>query len=101
MVTRIIGFSDRNVVINTAKLARIKLNEEEILEFKSELIYIQSFIDTILTLDLPDTQPNVSLSIEPMKMREDVVTEECLTEDLMKSAPASLNDYYIVPKIID
>ena len=62
---------------------------------------IIEFFDKISEVDTEGVEPMVQpVYDEKNKLREDVVTNGDMREELMNSAPVSDKDYYVVPRSI-
>ena len=43
----------------------------------------------------------ISVTPMAMKMREDVVTDGGIADDIVKNAPATQDHYFLVPKVVE
>jgi len=91
---------DKKLLEHVAELARLKLNEEEIKKFLSELKEILEFFSQLKNINTDNVKP----SFQPVElknaMREDV-EEECLSQDDALSLTEHKKDgYFKGPKAI-
>jgi aspartyl-tRNA(Asn)/glutamyl-tRNA(Gln) amidotransferase subunit C len=84
-----------------AKLARIKLNEEEVQKHQGELNKIFSWIQQLQEVNTDDVEPMFSVDDRNLKTREDVVTETSFKDEVLKNAPNAKYGYYVVPKVVE
>jgi aspartyl-tRNA(Asn)/glutamyl-tRNA(Gln) amidotransferase subunit C len=92
---------DKKIVEYVAKLARIKISEEE-REFLSEqLSRILDYIDKLKELNVENTEALRNLYFENNVFRKDQAIASGLSEDILKNAPSRQENYFKVPKVID
>ena len=84
-----------------AKLARLKLTEQEKELFTEQLDSILDYMGKLNELDTENV-PSTS-HVLPLKnvMREDKVKDSHLQEEMLSNAPERDNNFFSVPKIID
>ncbi|KHD36994.1 aspartyl-tRNA(Asn)/glutamyl-tRNA(Gln) amidotransferase subunit C [Clostridium acetobutylicum] len=84
-----------------AELARLSFSEEQKEGFMEDLNSILGYVDKLSELDTD----NVDIIVNPYyienKFREDEVEESMDLKDVIKNAPKNLEEYIVVPKIID
>ncbi|MBI9071573.1 MAG: Asp-tRNA(Asn)/Glu-tRNA(Gln) amidotransferase subunit GatC [Melioribacteraceae bacterium] len=87
-------------VKHIAKLARLKLNDEEIESYTGNLNDILKYIDKLNELELDDVEP-LSHPVENTNVfREDELKESTTTDEALKNAPDRTDQYFRVPKVI-
>jgi aspartyl-tRNA(Asn)/glutamyl-tRNA(Gln) amidotransferase subunit C len=88
-------------VEHVAQLARLEFSEEEKQEIMKHFNNILGYVDKLNELD---TQ-NVDIVVNPYyienKFRDDVIEPSMKLEDVIKNAPKSLEEYIVVPKIME
>ncbi|HWJ73697.1 MAG TPA: Asp-tRNA(Asn)/Glu-tRNA(Gln) amidotransferase subunit GatC [Kaistia sp.] len=92
---------DIATVKRVARLARIAISDEEAVAFQSEINAILGFAEQLNEVDVSDVEPLTSVVAQVMKMREDVVTDGFYAEKVVANAPASDDDFFMVPKVIE
>jgi aspartyl-tRNA(Asn)/glutamyl-tRNA(Gln) amidotransferase subunit C len=92
---------DADTVRRIAHLARIAVAEEEIEHLKGELNAILAWVEQLGEVDVKDVEPMTSVSPMQMKMRTDAVTDGGIAEDVVKNAPASEDNFFLVPKVVE
>ena len=92
---------DNSTVKKVAKLARLEVDakEEEIL--KNELNNILEWVDKLQKVDTENTDPMLSVSNEPMPMREDKVTSKLENKQILSNAPEKKTGFFVVPKVVE
>jgi len=88
------------MVEKLAHLARLKFNEEEKLEIKTDLQRMISFVEKLNELNLDGVEPLLHLSDEVNVLREDEIEGSVSREDALKNAPLHDEEFIKVPKVI-
>lgn len=83
-----------------AKLAKLKLSEEEKKKFQKELDKIIKYIDQLNQVDTENVP--ITSHIVPMEnvLREDKVKPSLTQEEALANAPDKKDGYFRVPKVI-
>ena len=91
-----------------AKLARISLDDNQIVnaaDMKEKLNGIFSLIETLQSVDTkgvaPLSHPLALEGILSQRVREDVITQSDNRASNMANAPATENGLFLVPKVIE
>jgi aspartyl-tRNA(Asn)/glutamyl-tRNA(Gln) amidotransferase subunit C len=92
---------DQATVRRVAKLARIKVKEENVERLAGELNSILHWIEQLNEVDVEGVEPMTSVVTVKMKKRADVVTDGNNPYDVVENAPAAEDDYFLVPKVIE
>jgi aspartyl-tRNA(Asn)/glutamyl-tRNA(Gln) amidotransferase subunit C len=92
---------DAETVRRIAHLARIAVAEEEIGHLQGELNAILAFVEQLREVDVTGVEPMTSVTPMRMKMRADVVTDGGKPEAILRNAPASEDNFFLVPKVIE
>ena len=92
---------DQATVRRIAKLARIRVPDEEIAGLQGELNAILAFVETLGEVDVERVEPMTSVMPMPMKRRHDEVTDGEIADLVTKNAPASEDHFFMVPKVIE
>ena len=88
------------MVEKLAHLARLKFNEEEKQEIKTDLQRMISFVEKLNELNLDGVEPLLHLSDEVNVLREDDIKGSVSREDALKNAPLHDEEFIKVPKVI-
>jgi aspartyl-tRNA(Asn)/glutamyl-tRNA(Gln) amidotransferase subunit C len=92
---------DQATVKRVARLARIKVKDEDVPRLAGELNAILGFVEQLNEVDVSGVEPLTSVVATKMKMRDDVVTDGGIAKDVTKNAPASEDDFFMVPKVVE
>ena len=84
-----------------ARLARIAIEENEIIELCTQLNSIMSFVDQLSAVDVENVDPMTSVTPMVMKMREDKVTDGGIPDAIIANAPAHEDHFFVVPKVVE
>ena len=92
---------DSAAVKRIARLARLRLADEDVPRIAGELNSILRWIEQLNEVDVTGVEPLTSIVAMKMKRRQDVVTEGGEPEAILKNAPASEDHYFVVPKVVE
>lgn len=91
----------REDVLKLARLARLKLSDEEIETFQAELSEILAYVEQLKSVDVSGLEPTDQVSGLVNVMREDKVKDYGFTPaDLLKNAPATEDDHIKVKRML-
>lgn len=92
---------DSATVRRVARLARLKVKDEDVPRLEGELNSILAFVEQLNEVDVSNVAPLTSVVSTAMKMRDDVVTDGNYPKDVTRNAPASEDDFFMVPKVVE
>lgn len=92
---------DPDTVKRVARLARIAVTGEEAERMTGELNTILGFVEQLNEVDVSGVEPMTSVIPMRMKKRRDVVTDGDRAEDVVANAPASEENFFLVPKVVE
>ena len=92
---------DADTVRRIAHLARIAVAENEIEHLKGELNAMLAFVEQLSTVKVEGVEPMTSVTPMTMKKRVDAVTDGGIAEDIVKNAPMSEENFFLVPKVVE
>jgi aspartyl-tRNA(Asn)/glutamyl-tRNA(Gln) amidotransferase subunit C len=92
---------DAATVRRIAHLARIAVADDEVEPLQGELNAMLAFVEQLSEVDVDGVEPMTSVTPMEMKKRTDVVTEGQDAEAILKNAPATQDNYFLVPKVIE
>jgi aspartyl-tRNA(Asn)/glutamyl-tRNA(Gln) amidotransferase subunit C len=92
---------DADTVRRIAHLARIAVAENEVEHLKGELNTMLAFVEQLAEVNVDNVEPMTSVTPMAMKKRVDAVTDGVLAGDIVKNAPMSEDNYFLVPKVIE
>lgn len=88
-------------VEHVAELARLSFSEEEKEKLIGDLNQVLTYVETLQELDTENTDIIVNPYYIENKFREDEVEASMDVKDVIKNAPQSLEEYVVVPKVIE
>ena len=84
------------------KLSYLEISEDKREEVIAQLSKIVSFVDNLSELDTTGIDPTFSMMDKGTRLREDQAqSSKEVSESILKNAPHSEDDFFIVPKIIE
>jgi len=92
---------DADTVRRIAHLARIAVAEDEVAHLQGELNAILAFVEQLSEVDVSGVAPMTSVTPMKMKMRADQVTDGGIAAEIVKNAPASDDNFFLVPKVVE
>ncbi len=92
---------DLATVIRVAKLARIAVGEDEALRMVGELNGILGFVEQLDEVDVDGVEPLTSVVPTAMRRRTDEITDGGKAGDVVANAPASEENFFLVPKVVE
>ena len=90
-----------NVVLHIAKLARLKLDENELENYKKNLQEILDFADTINHVNTDDIGETIGINENYNVFRKDEIKQESNKEELLANAPSQDEGMFRIPKVIN
>ncbi len=92
---------DADTVRRIAHLARIAVADGEIEHLRDELNAMLAFVEQLSEVKVDGVEPMTSVTPMTMKKRADQVTDGDIAEDIVRNAPASEDNYFLVPKVVE
>lgn len=92
---------DRDEVAHLARLARLSLTDDELDHFGGQLDVILSAVARVAEVAADDVPPTTHAVPVVNVMRADAVTPSLARSDVLAAAPASEDDRFRVPRILD
>jgi aspartyl-tRNA(Asn)/glutamyl-tRNA(Gln) amidotransferase subunit C len=92
---------DADTVRRIAHLARIAVAEDEVEHLKDELNAMLAFVEQLGDVKVDGVEPMTSVTPMTMKKRVDAVTDGGIAEDIVRNAPSSDDNYFVVPKVLE
>ncbi len=92
---------DKATVARIAKLARIRVPEDQQDALAGELSNILGWIEQLNELDTEGVEPMPSVVEITLPRREDRVTDGDCAEAVVRNAPEEAHGFYAVPKVVE
>ena len=88
-------------VLRIARLARIKMSDEEIEALAPELNNILGWIDQLGEVNTEGVEPLTAVIDPKLRLREDAVTDGNCRDEVLANAPGAEHGFFAVPKVIE
>ncbi|MGC9271236.1 Asp-tRNA(Asn)/Glu-tRNA(Gln) amidotransferase subunit GatC [Acidiphilium sp.] len=92
---------DPATVRRIAKLARIRLDDDEVPRLEGELNAILGYVEQLSEVDVDGVQPLSGGAQMAMRLREDVVNDGDYPERVLANAPDRIGNFFAVPKVVE
>jgi len=92
---------DAATVHRIARLARIKVTDEEAKALEKELSGICDWAKQLDEVDTSKVEPMTRVIPATLKKRQDVVTDGGIADDIVANAPAREDHFFVVPKVVE
>ena len=92
---------DTATVRRIAKLARIRLDDEEAETFRGELNAILGYVEQLGEVDVEGVQPLSGGAQMALRMREDAITDGDIQDKVLANAPERIGHFFAVPKVVE
>ena len=92
---------DAATVRRVAHLARIKTPEDRLEPLARELNGILAWIEQLNEVDVDGVEPMTSNVHQPLRLRDDAVTDGNKVSDVLGNAPKSADGFFVVPKVVE
>ncbi|MDQ6437847.1 Asp-tRNA(Asn)/Glu-tRNA(Gln) amidotransferase subunit GatC [Mesorhizobium sp. LHD-90] len=92
---------DIATVKRVARLARIAVDDADAERMTGELNAILGFVEQLNEVDVTGVEPMVSVTPMAMKKRQDGVTDGGKAADIVANAPATAENFFLVPKVVE
>src|SRR3954452_5609736 len=88
-------------VRHIAKLARIAMSEEELERLVPELNNILGWVEQLGEVDTDGVEPLTAVIEQKLRLRDDVVNDGNIREEVLANAPEAQHGFFAVPKVIE
>lgn len=92
---------DTDTVKTIAYLARLKVEDDQLGGLAHELSGILGWVEQLAEVDTEGVAPMTSVAHLALPQRADEVSDGGYRERLLANAPAPLDDYFSVPKVVE
>ena len=92
---------DKNTTLKIAKLTRIKIEDREITELSAQLSSILNWVEQLNEVNTNNIEPLNNVSMVKLPLRKDDVSKEDKLKDVLSNAPEKLENYFVVPKVVE
>jgi len=88
-------------VRHIAKLARIAMSDDELDRLLPELNNILGWVEQLGEVDTNGVEPLATVIDQKLRLRDDVVTEGDIRDEVLANAPEAQHGFFAVPKVIE
>ena len=92
---------DNETVKRVAYLSRLHIDDEKIETTEKEFNKILQWVEQLNEVDTQDIEPLISVNENNISCREDIVTANNLSKEVLANAKQVKYDYFTVPKVIE
>tara|TARA_Y100000768_G_scaffold387954_1_gene381165 strand:+ start:4147 stop:4428 length:282 start_codon:yes stop_codon:yes gene_type:complete len=92
---------DKKTVTTISYLSRLKIDDGKEEKITNDLENIINFVDQLNDVDTSNIEPLTNPLEKTAKSRADEVTAKNLKKELLKIAPSSNEDYFLVPRVVE
>jgi aspartyl-tRNA(Asn)/glutamyl-tRNA(Gln) amidotransferase subunit C len=92
---------DAKDVAKIARLARIRVTEDEKTSLAHELSQVMSWVDELQSVNTDGIEPMTSVVGARLKTRADVVDHTTNRDDVLANATEPMVGFYTVPKVVE
>jgi aspartyl-tRNA(Asn)/glutamyl-tRNA(Gln) amidotransferase subunit C len=92
---------DAAAVARIARLARIRVTDDEKTNLAAELSQVMDWIDELQSVDTDGVEPLTSVVGARLKTRADVVTLNVTRDEVLANAPEAMAGFFTVPKVVE
>ena len=92
---------DTATVRHIAKLARIAMSDAEVEALVPELNNILGWVEQLQEVDVAGVEPMTAVIPNTLRLRDDVVTDGGIRDQVLANAPVAEHGFFAVPKVIE
>ncbi len=92
---------DKATVRRIARLARIKIADDEVEGLRKELNGILTWVEQLSEIDTEAVEPMTRVVAQDLKKRVDEVTDGEIAGEIVKNAPMTEDHFFVVPKVVE
>jgi aspartyl-tRNA(Asn)/glutamyl-tRNA(Gln) amidotransferase subunit C len=92
---------DTATVKKVASLARIAISDSDAERLAPELNNILGWIEQLGEVDTASVEPMTAVIPNQLRLRDDVVTDGGIRDDVLANAPLAEHGFFTVPKVIE
>ena len=92
---------DKNTTLKIAKLCRVRIEEHETEELSTQLSSILDWVEQLNEVNTDNVEPLSNVSMAKLPLRKDKENSEDKSKDILTNAPEKLENYFVVPKVVE
>ncbi len=90
----------REAIAHIAELARLKLTPAELDRYSTELVRVVEFFDCLAAVDTEGIEVSTPFIKGRHVFRDDEIRPSLPVEEVLRNAPETKDNYFIVPRVI-
>jgi aspartyl-tRNA(Asn)/glutamyl-tRNA(Gln) amidotransferase subunit C len=92
---------DPATVRRITRLARIRVEESQLPQLQAELNGILGWIEQLNEVNVEGVEPLTGGAQMALKLRDDVVSDGGIAEQVLANAPDRAGEFFAVPKVVE
>ena len=92
---------DTNTINKIAKLARIRLSDEEANELLKDMNSILDWVEQLNEVNTDSVEPLTNISSSTLPKRKDEAEDVNTSDEILQNSPDKLEGYFAVPKVVE
>lgn len=92
---------DAATVKRIGRLARIRIEENEVASYQSELNAILGFVEQLSEINVDGVEPMTSVTPMTLRRRDDAITDGGYADKIVSNAPLTEDNFFMVPKVVE
>jgi len=92
---------DTATVRHIARLARLQMSDAEVAAMVPELNNILGWVEQLGEVDTAGVEPLTAVIDVKLRLRDDVVTDGDVRDEVLANAPDAQHGFFAVPKVIE
>jgi len=92
---------DEALVRSIARLARIRIEKKQVPALQQELTAILGWVEQLNDIDTTNVEPMTGAVGMTLRQRKDEVTDGGIPGDIVRNAPMSEDNFFVVPKVVE
>ncbi|MGB3335754.1 MAG: Asp-tRNA(Asn)/Glu-tRNA(Gln) amidotransferase subunit GatC [Devosia sp.] len=92
---------DAATVKRIGRLARIRIEENEVAAYQSELNAILGFVEQLSEINVDGVEAMTSVTPMTLRRRDDVISDGGYADKIVRNAPLTEDNFFMVPKVVE
>ena len=92
---------DAATVKRIGRLARIRIEDDEVESYRGEINAILGFVEQLAEINVDGVEPMTSVTPMTLRRRDDAVSDGGYAEKIVANAPLTEDNFFMVPKVIE
>ncbi len=92
---------NKDDVKKVATLARIRMDEEQLVRMAPQLSKIIGFVEQLAEVNTDNVEPLANVVNIALTLRDDVANDGNCADKVLSNAPEKTQGYFVVPKVVE